>query len=67
MFDRFLADDGVGWLADPGRPHLQAFHDAARALGLRVHVDVDGDADDAVFLLTVTRDLAARGPAPARP
>jgi predicted nicotinamide N-methyase len=56
MFDRFLADDGVGWLADPGRPHLQAFHDAARALGLRVHVDVDGDADDAVFLLTVTRD-----------
>jgi predicted nicotinamide N-methyase len=53
-FSRFLAPDGVGLLTDPGRPWLQEFAEAAGRRGLRVEVDVVGDAD-AVFLLTVRR------------
>jgi predicted nicotinamide N-methyase len=60
MFAYFLAPDGVGLLTDPGRPHLQAFADAAEARGLSVDLDVraarsnDGGAQD-VFLLTLRR------------
>ncbi|MEQ1506189.1 MAG: methyltransferase domain-containing protein [Myxococcota bacterium] len=50
-FDRFLAPSGRGLLADPGRPWLQAFADAARDRGLRVEVDVALDA----FVLEVRR------------
>lgn len=50
-FDRFLAEDGEGLLADPGRPWLQEFADAARARGLGVEVDVEGET----WLLSVRR------------
>jgi predicted nicotinamide N-methyase len=50
-FDRFLAADGRGLLADPGRPWLQEFADEARARGLAVDVDVQ----DETFLLHVLR------------
>lgn len=50
-FDRFVADDGVGVLADPGRPWLQDFADAARGRGFEVEVDVTEET----FLLAVRR------------
>jgi hypothetical protein len=50
-FDRFLAPEGRGILADPGRPWLGEFADAARARGLRVDLDATDDA----FLLHVLR------------
>lgn len=69
MFAWFLADDGEGWLTCPGRPHLQAFHDEARARGLAVDVAVraavgpDGGTQD-VFLITL-RWPGGRRAAPA--
>ncbi|MCB9686654.1 MAG: methyltransferase domain-containing protein [Alphaproteobacteria bacterium] len=50
-FDRFLAPDGEGLLADPGRPWLQDFAEAARARGLRVELDAEGET----WLLSVRR------------
>lgn len=50
-FDRFLGPAGRGLLADPGRPWLQEFADAARSRGLGVDVDVE----DETFLLHVFR------------
>lgn len=49
--DRFLAEGGIARVADPGRPWLQDFADAARARGLSCDVDVDGE----VFLLELRR------------
>lgn len=40
MFARYLADDGLGLLTDPGRAWLQEMVDAAEALGLAVELDV---------------------------
>lgn len=51
-FDRFLGPGGRGLLADPGRPWLQEFADAARTRGLGVEVDVVDDA----FVLSVVRE-----------
>lgn len=49
-FARFLARRGTGWLADPGRPWLQEFADAAGARGLAAQVGTVGE----VFVITVT-------------
>lgn len=68
MFAWFLAEDGEGWLTCPGRPHLQAFHEAAVARGLSVDLAIrdaigpDGASQD-VFLLTL-RWLHGRRKAP---
>jgi predicted nicotinamide N-methyase len=50
-FARYLAPDGVGWLADPGRPWLQEFAAEAAGVGLRAQIEVEGD----VFLLRLVR------------
>lgn len=39
-FDRYLADDGVGWLTDPGRAWLPEVERSAAAAGLVADVDV---------------------------
>ena len=57
-FDRFLAPEGRGILADPGRPWLGEFVDAARVRGLRV----DLDATDDTFLLQVLRVPVGEAP-----
>lgn len=54
-FERFLAPGGVGWLTDPGRPWLQDFADRARALGLRVEVEVVAVEGAEAFALRLTR------------
>lgn len=38
LLDRMLADEGVAWIADPGRFHAPAFHRLARDAGYRVRV-----------------------------
>lgn len=46
-----LAPDGVGWLADPGRPWLDEFRTAAAARGLAHELQVEDDT----FVLRLTR------------
>lgn len=55
MFDRFLTDDGEGWLTDPGRAWLDEFVDAAEARGLGVTWTVEQVAGDEVFRLVLRR------------
>jgi predicted nicotinamide N-methyase len=56
-FRRF-APSGSGirvWLADPGRPYLQAFHDAMRSVGLPIETEIlraPGPDPREIFLLT---------------
>jgi len=56
-FDRFLAEDGVGWLADPGRTWLQDFADDAARAGLRVSTTVEdgGPGGTEAFVLELRR------------
>jgi predicted nicotinamide N-methyase len=69
-FARYLAPDGVGWLADPGRPWAVDFEVHARALGLSVTVDAERVGDDEAFLLELRwadPDAVRAGPAPSAP
>lgn len=55
-FAALLAPEGLGMVADPGRPWLEDFVQAARGEGLEVSVDVDrverpGGAEDAFVVL----------------
>lgn len=50
-FHTHLGPDGEAWLTDPGRPWIDDFLDAARALGLQVEEDLSDRHGDVVHLV----------------
>lgn len=59
VLHQLMGPQTVTWIADPARPYLQAFTDAARSRGLEFHIEarqaLDTPKNKDVFLLRITR------------